>query len=106
MRVRCYSVRVKEVRSISDLACVITTHDGSSDIFPKSQIFGEDYEVVKCDAIWVSAWILDKKKLTYSSKKECWMDENGRKLPTYTVTEHKAADVAALNNNVINDLKK
>lgn len=63
------SVRIKSMKEISSKAVLLTAFDGSEDIFPKSVIFGYDHEVEKCEALWIAAWILPKKKLQYSPKK-------------------------------------
>lgn len=46
--------------------------NGSEALIPTSQYFGEDYEVSKCEAHWISAWILERKELQYSRKKVKW----------------------------------
>jgi hypothetical protein len=92
---------------ISDKAHKATSHDGSSDIIPSSQIFGQDYDVQKSEAYWISAWILDKKSLQYSTKKEAWFDsESGRMLPTYTVEKHKPAKIEKTEVEPIKELQK
>lgn len=63
------SVRIKSMKEISSKAVLLTAFDGSEDIFPKSVIFGYDSDVEKCEALWIAAWILPKKKLQYSPKK-------------------------------------
>lgn len=63
-------------------------YDGSEDLIPKSQVFGQDYEVLKTDAYWISEWILVKKNLQYSSKKVCWFDDLGNKTPHYEIIRH------------------
>ena len=69
MRVKCYSVRVESTRTISEKATAVRCFDGSEDVIPTSMIYGADYEVEKCEALWISAWILDRKNLQYSAKK-------------------------------------
>ena len=88
MRTLCYSVRLESLVRISYKAFIATAFDGSQDIIPSSQVFGVDYEVQKSDAYWISAWILKKKNIQYSDKKQAWFDENGRKMPTYTIEHH------------------
>jgi 1-aminocyclopropane-1-carboxylate deaminase/D-cysteine desulfhydrase-like pyridoxal-dependent ACC family enzyme len=58
MKIKCYSVRLKELRSISSKALLAIAHDGSSDVIPKSQVYGPDYDVRKSEAYWISAWIM------------------------------------------------
>lgn len=63
--------------------------DGSESLIPSSQVFGPDLEVEKSEAFFISAWILDKKNLQYSIKKEAWFDSATRqRLPFYTVHKH------------------
>lgn len=69
-KVKCYSVRLESLISISDKCFLARGFDGSEDLIPKSQVFGQDYDVTKSDAYYISAWILSKKKITYSIKKE------------------------------------
>lgn len=90
----CYSVRYSSMANISPKAVVITSFDGSEDVIPKSQIFGIDYEVAKSEAIWVAAWILEKKSIQYSTKKAAYFDSESRKrLTDIQVIKHKAAPV-------------
>ena len=106
MRTLCYSVRLESLVRISDKAFKATAFDGFSDIIPASQVFGMDYEVQKSDAYWISAWILEKKSIQYSSKKQAWFDENGHQLPTYTIEHHTPEKRKEKESNVINDLKR
>ena len=105
-KTKCYSVRLELLREISDKAYKATAFDGSTAIIPKSQVFGRDYEVMKSDAYWISAWILGQKDLQYSGKKEAWFDsDSGKMLPTYTVTHHKPEKQKSKENNIIEELK-
>ena len=106
MRTKCYSVRVESMRKISDKAYAVRSFDGSEDIIPASQVFGPDYEVQKCEAYWIAAWILPKKSIQWSDKKEAWFDENGNRLPDYTVEKHRPEKVEAKDSNIISQLKK
>lgn len=106
MKTLCYSVRLESLESLSPKAFKATAFDGSSDIIPASQVFGRDYEVQKSDAYWISAWILEKKSIQYSSKKQAWFDENGKQLPTYTIERHQPERVNPKDSNEIKDLKR
>jgi hypothetical protein len=106
MKTLCYSVRLESLTRISDKAYKAVAFDGSSDVIPASQVFGQDWEVQKCDAYWISAWILSKKNLQYSSKKQAWFDENGNRLPTYTIERHVPDKIEAKESNEIDDLKR
>ena len=88
MRTKCYSVRLQSLSRISAKAYKATAFDGSKDIIPASQVFGQDDDVKKSEAYWISAWILEKKSIQYSTKKEAWFDENGEMLPSYHVEKH------------------
>lgn len=78
----CYSVRLQSLTSISEKAYKAKGWDGSEDILPKSCVFGLDYEVQKSDAYWIASWILEKKNIQYSTKKEGWFVEKlGKVLP-------------------------
>ena len=88
MRTKCYSVRLQSLTQITGKAYKATSFDGSEDIIPASQVFGQDWDITKSDAYWISAWILEKKTIQYSSKKEAWFDEHGNMLPTYHIEKH------------------
>lgn len=106
MKTKCYSVRLESLVRISDKAYKATCFDGSSDIIPASQVFGADLDVQKSDAYWISAWILERKSLQYSSKKNAWFDEKGNRLPDYEVEKHTPIKKEAKKENIINDLIK
>lgn len=106
MKTLCYSVRLEGLVKISDKAFRATAFDGSSDIIPASQVMGRDYEIQKSEAWWISAWILKKKSIQYSGKKQAWFDENGHQLPTYTIERHTPEHKEAKESNVINELKR
>ena len=106
MRTLCYSVRLESLVRISDKAFKATAFDGSSDIIPASQVMGRDYEVQKSDAYWISAWILEKKSIQYSSKKQAWFDENGSMMPTYTIERHTPEKKETKESNEIETLKR
>lgn len=89
MRTKCYSVRLESLVSISDKAYKATAFDGSTAIIPKSQVMADDFDVVKSEAYWISAWILEKKDLQYSTKKMAWFNEHGQMVPGYIVETHK-----------------
>ena len=106
MRTLCYSVRLESLSRISAKAFRAVAFDGSTDIIPASCIMGADDDVVKSDAYWIAAWILEKKSIQYSSKKQAWFDENGHMMPTYTIEHHTPEKREAKENNEINQLKK
>ena len=106
MKTLCYSVRLESLTRISEKAYKAASFDGSTDIIPASQVFGRDYEVMKSDAYWIAAWIVQKKNIQYSGKKQAWFDEDGHQLPTYTIERHTPEKREAVTSNEINDLKR
>jgi hypothetical protein len=106
MKTLCYSVRLESLVKISDKAFRATAFDGSTDIIPASQVMGRDYDVQKSDAYWISAWILEKKNIQYSGKRQAWFDENGHQLPTYTIERHTPEKIAAKESNIISELQR
>ena len=106
MRVKCYSVRLAGLEPISPLAYKAVAFDGSSDIIPASQVFGQDYEVAKSDAYWISAWILEKKNLQYSRKKSATFDKDTRRrIPEIIIEKHHPDHVQPVADNIIPDLR-
>jgi hypothetical protein len=107
MKTRCYSVRLASISKISDKCYKATAFDGSSDLIPASQYFGQDYSVQKSDAYWISAWILEKKSIQYSRKKEAYFDsETGKMLPSYTVEKHVPEPINPVTDNIIDEIKR
>jgi hypothetical protein len=49
---------------------------------------------------------LEKKSIQYSGKKQAWFDENGHRLPTYTIERHTPDKVSPKESNEIQDLKR
>lgn len=90
MKTKVLSVRLQSLVSVSDRAYKATAFDGSTAILPKSQVFGQDYDVQKSDAYWVAEWILKQKELQYSDKKVAWYNQDtGRLEPNITVIVEK-----------------
>lgn len=104
MKTKCYSVRLESIAKISDKAYMVRSFDGAEDIIPASQIFGQDFDVAKCDAYWIAAWILPKKNIQWSDKKEAWFDDNGNRIDDYIITKHKPTRMKPIDNNEIYEL--
>lgn len=83
-KTRVYSVRLQSLTAISDKCYRAVAFDGSSGLIPKSQVFGQDYDVIKSDAYWISAWILEQKNIQYSTKKEGWYNPSTQKVEQYS----------------------
>lgn len=94
---KCYSVRLNSLVSISDKCYLATAFDGSEALIPKSQVFGQDYDVSKSDAYWISEWILEKKELQYSRKKTTIFTKDGKNIGyknyKYNKPEEKNEDI-------------
>ena len=106
MKSLCYSVRLSSLTDISDKCYKATAFDGSEALIPKSQVFGQDYDVSKSEAYWISEWILKQKSLQYSAKKEAWFDSVTRKkLPTYVIEKHKPTPLNPKLTNEIDSLR-
>lgn len=98
MRIKCHSVRLECLVRISDKAYRATAFDGSTAIIPASMIFGQDYDVMKSEAHWISSWILEQKELQYSAKKTAWFDKDtGRMLPDIKIEKHVPAKLEPVN---------
>lgn len=88
MRTKCYSVRLQSLTQITPNCYKAVAFDGSEDLIPASQVFGQDWDVNKSEAYWISAWILERKNIQYSTKKEAWFGDNGQMLPKITYQHH------------------
>lgn len=62
--------------------------DGSEALIPTSQYFGQDYDVSKSEAHWISAWILEKKELQYSTKKWTNFSKAGKNIGQIEFEHH------------------
>ena len=106
-KIKCYSVRLQSLVSISEKAYKATAFDGTSAIIPKSQVFGDDLSVQKSEAYWISAWILEQKELQYSTKKSSWFDKElshasneGIEIVRHIPEEKTPVDVEPINELV------
>jgi hypothetical protein len=89
MKTKCYSVRLESLRRISDKCFAARSFDGREALIPASQVFGPDHEVLKSEAWWISAWILERKDIQYSTKKVAYFDRaTGLQLPGVEVVRH------------------
>ena len=107
MKTKVLSVRLKSLIRISDKAYKATAFDGSTAIIPISQVFGEDYDVQKSEAYWISEWILEKKELQYSDKKIAWYNtETNRLEPHIIIEHHKPERIEYKNTEPLIELKR
>ena len=95
MKTLCYSVRLAEMRQISEKCFAARSFDGREALIPASQVYGPDYEVSKSEAWWITAWILEKKDLQYSKKKTAWFHTGtGIRVPEVEIVRHVPTPVA------------
>ena len=113
MKTKCYSVRLDSLIQISDKCYLATAFDGSKDYIPAKFIFGYDPAVQKSNAYWIAAWILERKNLQYSVKKEAWFNSDDYQdphTPAYVketkVRIHTPETIQPQDNNIIKDLQK
>lgn len=85
---KCISVRLQALISISDKCYKALAFDGSEALIPKSQVYGQDYDVQKSEAYWISEWILSKVDLQYSPKKWTMFTKDGRNIGQIEFTYH------------------
>lgn len=89
MKTKCYSVRLESMMRISAKCYSARSFDGSEALIPASQVYGQDYEVNKSEAWWITAWILEKKDLQYSTKKEAhFYTDTGKRAPDVEIVVH------------------
>lgn len=105
MKVKCISVRLKEMKRVSSKAYMAVAFDGSSCFIPASQVIARDFTVEKCEAWWITEWILQQKGIQYSTKKSAWFDKDtGVQMPSISVFRHFPEHKEALPNNLIDSL--
>lgn len=85
---KCYSIRLDSLVSISDKCYLATAFDGSEALIPKSQVYGQDYDVSKSEAYWVSEWILDKISIQHSRKKWTIFSKDGKNIGQIDFKHH------------------
>lgn len=84
MRTKCHSVRLQSLTLISPKCYKAVAFDGGEALIPVSQVFGQDYDVQKSEAYWITAWILGQKPIQHSTKKTGFFD---------SVTRRRLADI-------------
>lgn len=82
--VKCYLVKLADLRLISPKAYVAVCYSGKEAVIPRSQVFGVD-EAEKSLHCWIAAWVVEKHKLQHSPKRFGWYDRERPK----TEIKHK-----------------
>lgn len=100
-----YSVRLKSLVSISEKAFLAEDFNGNKDIIPKSQVAGQDYNVTKSEAYWISEWILTKKTLTYG-KNWTYFSKSGKNIGRIEIKHHVPKHKEPKQSNEISGLRK
>lgn len=97
---KCYSVRLNSLISISDKCYLAKAFDGSEALIPKSQVYGQDYDVSKSESYWITAWILEKKDIQYSTKKWTNFSKSGKNIGQIEFKHHVPKK---MNKEIIHD---
>lgn len=106
MEVKCYSVRLKSLESISEKMYKAKDFNGNVAFIPKSFVYGEDNEVFRSEAYWISAWILERRNLSFSGKKRALFDLDSRKmLPSQVIERYRPERKEPVENNDIESLR-
>jgi nitrate reductase alpha subunit len=96
MKTKCYSVRLESMMRISAKCYSARSFDGREALIPASQVYGQDLEVSKSEAWWITAWILEKKNIQYSSKKEAhFYTDTGKRAPDVEIVVHVPEKIEA-----------
>jgi len=98
---KCISVRLESFDQISPKCYLAIAFDGSEALIPASQYFGQDYDVSKSEAHWITEWILEKKELQYSRKKTTIFTKDGRNIGNITIEHHtpKKLEIKSIKQN-------
>lgn len=99
---KCFSVRLESFFKISPKCYKAVAFDGSEALIPASQYYGQDYDVQKSEAHWITAWILEKKDLQYSTKKWTNFSKAGKNIGQIEFTHHtpKKLDASKIKHDV------
>lgn len=76
MKSKCYLVKLQEFKRISDKCFKAKDFCGNEELIPASQFYGIDPCYSKGIGVYLTAWILEKKSLTYSIKDLAWIDSD------------------------------
>lgn len=72
---KCISVRLESFIPISPKCYKAIAFDGSEALIPASQYYGQDYDVSKSEAHWITEWILQRVNLQHGSKSTMFTKE-------------------------------
>lgn len=99
--IKCFCIKAKSIVDISAKCLKVSDYNGNEELIPKSQVYGFSDGNSQC--IWIAAWLVEKRTLTYSAKKEGWFDANGNNYSAITekivpeeVSPSKVEEIAEL----------
>ena len=102
---KCYLVKLKSLIRISDKAYKATAFDGTEDILPVKMVIARESSITTSEAWWVSAWILERKKIPYSKKDHKYFDiETLKEKPEVIIEKHKPKPLTPVASNEISSL--
>jgi hypothetical protein len=82
-------VRLESFYLISPKCYKAIAFDGSEALIPASQYFGQDCDVSKSEAYWISEWILSKNsQLQHSNKKWTIFSKEGKNIGQISFEHH------------------
>lgn len=84
---KCISVRLESFILITPKCYKAVAFDGSEALIPKSQYFGQDYDVTKSEAYWITEWILERVNLQHGSKSTIFTKE-GKNIGNIVFEHH------------------
>lgn len=70
---KCYLVKLKDLHEITPKCYKAVDFSGHEDLIPASQVYGVMQGKAGIEA-YISAWILERKNLTYSDKNAVFID--------------------------------
>lgn len=83
-KTKTYQVKIKSITPCGG-AFLIEDYNGNNDYFPKSTVFESNNE----NMVYISAWILEKKEITYSYNKIFWYDRvTNTAMPHICITKY------------------
>ena len=80
---KCFCIKAKSIVDISAKCLKVSDYNGNEELIPKSQVYGFS-DGGNTQSIWIAAWLVEKRSLNYSTKKEGWFDASGNNYCSVT----------------------
>ena len=77
-KTKCYLVRLQEFRRISPKCFKAVDFSGQEELIPDSQFFGYGDNDKSGESVYLSEWILERKKFQYSTKNPVYLTDDGQ----------------------------